>query len=254
MKRPTGDNVKAKTLGFWHWLRQNVDLAMLVVLASVVIGIWVLAELADEVMEGTTQGFDEWVVQCFRSSGDPRKSIGPAWFEALWQDLTSLGSSTVLALVTLGCSGYLLMRKRYRTLVVLAVVVGGGVALTFAMKMFFDRPRPEYASHLPYIVTASFPSGHSMLSAVVYMTLAVLLARTSSELRFQVYFIGLGLIVTLLVGFSRVYLGAHYPTDVLAGWSAGLTWAALCWLVVYLLQKAGMIEKPKMQNQTNVDA
>lgn len=216
------------------------------------IGTWVVAELADEVMEGTTQRFDEWVVQRLRSPQDPRRSIGPAWFEAMWQDLTALGSAAVLTLVTLGCAGYLLMRRCSRTLLVLAVVVGGGVVLTFGMKAFFDRPRPEYASGLPHIMTASFPSGHSMLSAVVYMTLAVLLARTSSELRFQIYFISVGLIVTLLIGFSRVYLGAHYPTDVLAGWSGGLTWASLCWLVVYFLQKTGIIERPKAQDERGV--
>lgn len=245
MKRQTRDKVKAKTFGFWHWLRQNVDLVMVVVLACVVVGVWVVAELADEVTEGTMQDLDEWVVRSLRSPEDPRHSIGPAWFEAMWTDLTALGSSSVLMLVTVGCAGYLLMRRRYRTFVVLAVVIGGGVALTFGMKAFFARPRPEFASNLPYIVTASFPSGHSMLSAVVYMTLAVLLARTSSEFRFKVYFISLGLIVTLLVGFSRVYLGVHYPTDVLAGWGAGLTWAALCWLVIYVLQRGRIIEGPK---------
>ncbi len=251
MKQPTRDKAKARTLDVWHCLLVNVDLAMLVLLASVVVGVWAVAELADEVMEGTTQRFDEWVVNSLRSPEDARRPIGPAWFEAMWQDVTSLGSSTVLTLVTFGCAGYLLMRKHYRTLLVLAVVVGGGVVLTFGMKAFFDRPRPEFASNLPYIVSASFPSGHSMLSTVVYMTLAVLLARTSSELRFKVYFISLGLAIVVLVGFSRVYLGVHYPTDVLAGWAGGLTWAALCWLVVYFLQRTGLIEKPKRQYHDN---
>ncbi|MBN1362988.1 MAG: phosphatase PAP2 family protein [Sedimentisphaerales bacterium] len=252
--RPTAQDraaAPARLRGVWKWLGQNVDLAMILALACVLVGAWVVGELADEVMEGTTQRFDEWAVQHLRSPQDPRQSIGPAWFEAMWTDLTSLGSASVLALVTLACAGYLLMSRHYRTLVVLAAVVGGGVILTFAMKAFFDRPRPEYAAHVPYVVTASFPSGHSMLSAVVYMALAVLLARTSSALRFQVYFISCGLIVTLLVGFSRVYLGVHYPTDVLAGWSAGLTWAALCWLVVYCLQKAGVIERPDTQDGTD---
>jgi undecaprenyl-diphosphatase len=227
----------------WFW--RNVDLSMILVLASIAIGAWVAVGLADEVMEGSTQRFDKWVVQSLRSPENPSRSIGPAWFEAMWGDLTALGSSSVLTLVTLACAGYLLMRRHRRTVLALAIIVGGGVALTFGMKAFFDRPRPEYAADLPYIVTASFPSGHAMLSAVVYMTLAVLLARTSRELRLKIYFIGMGLIVTLLVGFSRVYLGAHYPTDVLEGWSTGLTWAALCWFVIYFLQKAGVLERPK---------
>jgi undecaprenyl-diphosphatase len=235
----------------WKWVGRNVDLLMILGLASVVIGASVVAALADEVTEGSTQRFDEWAVESFRSPENSSRSLGPAWFEAMWRDLSALGSFSVLTLVTLGCAGYLLMRSRYRTVVVLAIVIGGGVALTFGMKAFFDRPRPTYAANLPYITTASFPSGHAMLSAVVYMTLAVTLARTSSEPRFKVYFISMGLAVTLLVGFSRVYLGAHYPTDVLAGWSAGLTWAALCWLVVYILQKTGVIEGPRVQGQNN---
>ena len=243
--------VKAKTLGLWHWLRQNVDLVMVVALAFIVIGTWLVAELADEVVEGTTQGFDEWVLHSLRSPEDPRQPIGPAWLASMWTDLTSLGSSTVLTLVTLVCAGYLWMRRRVRTLVVLAIVVAGGVVLALGMKAFFDRPRPEYAANMSYVVTASFPSGHSMLSTVVYMSLAVMLARSSTEFRFRVYFISVGLVLTLLVGFSRVYLGVHYPTDVLAGWGCGLIWAALCWLVVHMLQKAGIIERPRPQERSD---
>lgn len=224
---------------------------MLVVLAFVVIGGWAVAELADKVMEGTTQRFDEWAVNSLRSPEDPRRAIGPAWFEAMWRDVTSLGSLTVLALVTFACAGYLLMRRYYRTVLVLGIIAGGGVILTFGAKAFFDRPRPEFASNLEYVGTASFPSGHAMLSAAVYMTLAVLLARTSSALRFKVYFISLGMTVMILVGFSRVYLGVHYPTDVLAGWGGGLAWAALCWFAVCFLQRAGLIEGPKKQYDEN---
>ena len=156
-----------------------------------------------------------------------------------------LGSGSVLTLVTLGCVGALLLARRYRMLIVLLIVVGGGTLLSLGMKQFFNRPRPPYAEMMPYVVTASFPSGHSMLSAVVYMTLAVFLARASSQRSFKIYFIVIGVIVTLLVGVSRVYLGVHYPTDVLAGWSSGLTWAMLCWLVIYFLQQTRLIERPK---------
>lgn len=251
MRRLVHEKMKAKTFDVWRGLCRNVDLAMLVGLTFVVVGGWAVAALADKVMEGTTQRFDEWVVDSLRSPEDPRRPIGPAWFEAMWRDVTALGSLTVLTIVTSACAGYLLMRRHYRILLVLVVVAGGGVVLTFGMKAFFDRPRPEFASNLGYVVTASFPSGHSMLSAAVYMTLAVLLARASSELRFKVYFIGLGLTVMVLVGFSRVYLGLHYPTDVLAGWGGGLMWAAFCWLGVCFLQKTGLVEKPKRQCHDN---
>jgi undecaprenyl-diphosphatase len=238
----------------WSWLRQNVDLVMLAALAVVVVGTWAVIELADEVLEGNTQRYDEWVLRRLRSPDDPTKPIGPAWFEGMWRDLTSLGSAAVLTLVTLACAGYLLIAKRYRTLIVLAVVVVGGVVLTFFMKTLFARPRPEYASGMADIVSASFPSGHSMLSAVVYLTLGVLLARTTSALRYKIYFLSLGLLVTLLVGVSRVYLGVHYPTDVLAGWSAGLTWALLCWLVVCFLQNKRVIERPNARDAIDAEA
>jgi undecaprenyl-diphosphatase len=228
----------------WSWLRQNIDLLMLVALAVIVAGTWAVVALADEVREGDTQHYDEWVLRKLRSPDDPTRPIGPAWFEAAWRDLTSLGSATVLGLVTLACAGYLLIAKRYRTLVVLAIVVVGGVVLAFSMKALFARPRPEYASSVTGVVSASFPSGHSMLSAVVYLSLSVLLARTRAALRFKIYFISLGVVVTLLVGVSRVYLGVHYPTDVLAGWTTGLTWAVLCWFVVSFLQRIGAMERP----------
>jgi undecaprenyl-diphosphatase len=95
-----------------------------------------------------------------------------------------------------------------------------------------------------YITTSSFPSAHSMLSAVVYLTLGALLARTSNRYRHKVYFLGIAVVVTGLIGFSRVYLGAHYPTDVLAGWGVGLIWALLFWLIARYLQKRGTIERP----------
>ena len=132
--------------------------------------------------------------------------------------------------MTLGCAGYLLMRRQYRTLALLVVATAGGLLVSLLLKGLFDRPRPEFASDAAYVATSSFPSGHSMLSAVVYLTLGTLLARASSQYRYKIYFLTMAMLVTLLVGFSRIYLGVHYPTDVLAGWSVGLIWALLCWL------------------------
>ncbi len=228
-----------------RWLLRNTDLLMLAALAIVVVGTWLTIELSDAVLDGSAQPYDDRVLAALRSPTDASRPMGPAWCAAMWTDISALGSGSVLSLVTIACAGALLMARRYRMLIVLALVVGGGSLLTLWMQAFFNRPRPPYAEMMPYIVTASFPSGHSMLSAVVYMTLAVLLARATSQRRFKVYFIVVGALTTLLVGVSRVYLGVHYPTDVLAGWWSGLTWAMFCWLIIYFLQQTRLVERPK---------
>jgi undecaprenyl-diphosphatase len=244
VKRATGDKLTGTTRRAYGWLRQNVDLFMLLVLAIIVVTAWLTAELADEVQEGTTQRYDEWVLHQLRTPGDITDPIGPAWFEDMWRDVTALGSPMVLTLVTLICAGYLLLRRRYRMLALLAVATVGGLAASLLLKSLFARPRPQFAAPDAYVLTASFPSGHSLLSAVVYLTLGALLARTTTRYRYKVYFITVALVVTVLVGFSRMYLGVHYPTDVLGGWSFGLLWALLCWLVARFLQKRGTIERP----------
>lgn len=228
----------------WNWLRANTDLVMLVVMAVIVVTSWLAIELADEVLEGTTQRYDEWVLRLLRTPGDMTNPIGPAWFEDMWRDVTALGSATVLTLVTVAWAGYLLMRQQYGILVLLAVATIGGQLVSLLLKGLVDRPRPAFDSGAGYVATSSFPSGHSMLSAVVYLTIGALMARASSRYRDKVYFLTTAMLVTLLVGFSRVYLGVHYPTDVLAGWSIGLIWALLCWLVAQYLQKRGTIEPP----------
>ncbi|OHB68658.1 MAG: hypothetical protein A2Y77_15845 [Planctomycetes bacterium RBG_13_62_9] len=227
------------------WFRENTDLLMLIALAIIVVTSWLAAELADEVLEGTTQKYDEWVLRQLRTPGDLHDPVGPEWFEDMWRDITALGGSAVLTLVTAGVAGYLLMQRHRRTLVLLLAATLGGLIVTLLLKSLFARPRPEFAAPDAYVLTASFPSGHSMLSAVVYLTLGALLARTSTQYRAKLYFVGMAMLVTMLVGFSRVYLGVHYPTDVLAGWSVGLIWALLCWLVARFLQRRGAIEQPQ---------
>ncbi len=245
MRQDTINKLTNKAMETYDWFRRNVDLFMLIVLAIIVIAGWLAAELADEVLEGTTQQYDEWVLRHLRTPGDMTDPLGPEWFEDMWRDITALGSVTVLTLVTIACAGYLLMRRRYRMLALLAAATVGGLAVSLVLKNLFARPRPEFASAATHVITASFPSGHSMLSATVYLTLGVLLARTSTRYRHKLYFITVALIVSLLVGLSRIYLGVHYPTDVLAGWSFGLIWALLCWLIAQFLQKRGTIEPPK---------
>jgi undecaprenyl-diphosphatase len=240
-----GHKLIGTVMGVHRWLRQNIDVLMLAALAVIVVAGWLVAELADEVLEGTTQQYDEWILRHLRASDDITDPIGPEWFEDMWRDVTALGSVTVLSLTTLACAGYLLLRRRRRMLALLAAATLGGLLVALLLKNFFGRPRPEFASADTHVATASFPSGHAMLSAVVYLTLGALLARTSTGYRYKLYFLTVALIITILVGLSRIYLGVHYPTDVLAGWSFGLIWALLCWLVAQFLQKRGTIEPPE---------
>jgi len=218
---------------------------MLAALAILVVAGWLSIELVDEVLEGDAQPYDEWILRQLRAPGDMTDPIGPVWVEDIWRDITALGGGPVLALVTLAAGGYLLMGKRYRTAGLMFLVTTGGLVVSILLKDLFDRPRPEFTSGASHVMTASFPSGHSMLSAIVYLSLAALLARSSRPLRFKIYFLILGLSLTTLVGLSRIYLGVHYPTDVLAGWSMGLIWALSCWLAAYLLQRRGLIERQR---------
>jgi undecaprenyl-diphosphatase len=158
------------------------------------------------------------------------------------RDLTALGSPTVLTLFVLAVAGSLVARRQYHALGLLLVATLGGILLNAFLKHAFARPRPPLAFHLTEVQSMSFPSGHAMESAIIYLTMAALLARLVQPRLLRLYFIGLAFFLTFLVGVSRVYLGVHYATDVLAGWTAGLAWALLCWTVARYLQQKGEVE------------
>jgi undecaprenyl-diphosphatase len=227
----------------------NYSLIVLIAMLVVVGGMWCFIELADEVREGDTQKFDEWAVRSLRQKDDPSKPLGPRWLHEAGRDVTALGGVTVLSLVTLAVAGYLWMAKKHHAMwLVIIATVGGQIGSTI-LKYAFDRDRPDIVPHLSHVYTSSFPSGHSMLSAVVYLTLGSLLARLAPGYAVKIYFISTALLLTFLVGVSRVYMGVHYPTDVLAGWTAGLVWAILCWLVARYLQRRGAVEKDTEQTE-----
>jgi len=191
--------------------------------------------LAEEVFEGDADRFDSTVMQAFRSAGDPADPIGPPWLEEFGRDVTALGSFAFLGLVTAAVAGYLLLvGQRALAALVVAAAIGGAVLSTL-LKLWFDRPRPD-VPHLAQVFTASFPSGHATLSAVVFLTLGALLARAEEKRRVKSYFVGLAVFLTVSIGVSRIYLGVHYPSDVLAGWCLGTAWATLCWTTAVWLR------------------
>ncbi|CAD77479.1 MAG TPA: phosphatase PAP2 family protein [Rhodopirellula baltica] len=230
------------TLSRWlRWLRGREPILLVVVLL-VVGGIWTFAQIAGEVIEGETKAFDEWAVRAMRQPDNPAQPIGPPFLQEMGRDATALGGIGALSLFTIVIAGYLwLDRKRHMTVFLIASTLGG-LVISLSLKHLFDRPRPDMVPHLSIVHTSSFPSGHSMLSAVVYLTLGSLLASVLPRQTLRIYTLAVACVLTLIVGVSRVYLGVHYPTDVLAGWIAGLTWALSCWLLARRFQRSGQIE------------
>ena len=176
---------------------------------------------------------------------DPAEPLGPPWLAEMARDITALGGVAVLTLLTLLVASFLALRRLWHAVWLLLAAVGSGVLMSTVLKVVFERPRPDLVPHGSYVSTASFPSGHSMMAAVVYLTLGALLARVEPDRRVKVLVLTAAVVLALLVGVSRVYLGVHWPTDVLAGWTVGGGWAVLFWLVARALQRRGSVETDK---------
>jgi undecaprenyl-diphosphatase len=232
-----------------RWLMNAIEwiggheLIVLVGLLITAAGTWAFLELADQVLAGRTKHFDDKILRALRRPDDPTVPIGPPWMTDAARDITALGSVTVIILITGAVAGYLLLDEKYAATLFVLASTGSGFGLGVLLKSAFRRPRPDVVPHLVPAHYYSFPSGHSLMSAVAYLTLGALLAQMVARRRLKFYFLTLAVTVTGLVGISRVYLGVHYPSDVLAGWCAGLSWASLCWMVGRHLQRQGAIER-----------
>lgn len=219
------------------------ELSVLLALLASVLSIWAFIVLAGEVARGDAKHFDRTVLLATRTADDPHVPVGPARLPEVARDITALGSEIVLTLIVLAVAGFLLLNHDYYAMSLVLATTGGGFVLGTALKLAFARERPDVVPHLAIVSSYSFPSGHAMQSSIIYWTLAALLARLVDRVWLKVYLFVTATCLTLLVGSSRVYLGVHYPTDVLAGWSAGLAWASLCWLVARYLQRRGKLEQ-----------
>ena len=179
-----------------------------------------------------------------RSSTDPSIPIGPAWLPEAARDITSLGSILVLGIITLAVAVYLLLLRKHAVAWLILIAVASGIALNDLLKFLFARARPDVVTHPARVFTTSFPSGHAALSAITYLTVGALLARSQPSFTLSVYFMSLAAFLTVLIGVSRIYLGVHYPTDVLGGWCIGAAWAMGCSVIMARLQSVGQIEPP----------
>lgn len=222
-------------------LRQR-ELLLLFPMLVAIAGVWCFIEVADEVREGDTKWFDERLIRAFRRNDDPAIPIGPKWLLQAAQDISALGGVAVLVLMICIICGYLVIQRKKGGFWLVIIASISGLLLSTFLKHVFHRDRPIVVPPLAEVTSASFPSGHSMMSAVIYLTLGVLVAKIVARQRAKIYFIVVALLLTFLVGGTRIYLGVHYPTDVLAGWAAGLAWALICLLMAQYLQQRGVVE------------
>lgn len=172
-----------------------------------------------------------------RDQADPTDPAGPYWVQQMATDITSLGSYTLLTLLVMLVAGFLVLEKRSASAALLVGSALSATVLSNALKLWIDRARPEELLHLVNVSSPSFPSGHAMLSATIYLTLGALMARGCERRVLRHLFLGAAITITVLVGASRVYLGVHWPSDVLAGWSVGALWAWGCWTLASRVEK-----------------
>lgn len=192
---------------------------------------------ASKLAKGEQLAFDKTLLLALRLTDDLARPIGPGWLQTAMLDITALGSSTVLTLIVALAVSYLLAIRRRLLAAIVVASVAGGVVLNALLKISFARPRPEIVVPLVNESSMSFPSGHAANSATIYLTLAILLASTRTQPHVRHVIIAGALLVTMLVGVSRIYLGVHWPSDVVAGWAVGASWSLFCWFLTTRLRR-----------------
>lgn len=207
-------------------------------------GLLAFLHVSEEVAEGDTHAFDLAVLKALRLPGDPNSLIGPKWLHLAATDVTALGSVTVLGLIVLLAVVFMASLKRWSAALLVLVGAGGGVAISQGLKQLFGRERPDLVYRAVEASNPSYPSGHAMLSAVVFLTLGALAARFSDRRRIKALALGAGVLLSVLVGLSRIYLGVHWASDVLGGWSLGAAWAMACWMAAWAWERRGGKRRP----------
>jgi undecaprenyl-diphosphatase len=222
--------------------RRTIQRAGIMPLVLTIAGlVFAFGLIAQEVVKGKALAFDRLIMLSLRSAADPSVPIGPAWLPEAARDVTSLGSMVVLGIVTLAAVGYLLLTGKPAIAWLMLISVASGIVLSDLLKFAFGRARPDVVAPLARVFTTSFPSAHATLSAIAYLTIGAILARSQPSSTLSLYFMSLAAFLTVLIGVSRIYIGVHYPTDVLAGWCIGAAWALGCWSSMARWQGVGQL-------------
>jgi undecaprenyl-diphosphatase len=214
----------------WLWgVRQTAEARTLALVALIGFGLWALIHIGGEMREADTEALDRAIMLALRVPGSPHQPIGPPWLPDTLRDVTALGGTTLIALATAVAATALAYRGRWRRALLLVLVVVLANASDNLLKGIYHRARPDFAYPGLYLQSQSFPSGHSTASAALWLTLGAIAASFERRTAAKVFWFMLALAIILAVGLSRVYLGAHWPTDVLAGWILGAFWALIGW-------------------------
>jgi len=202
---------------------------LLILLVSLAAGVFFWT--ADEMREGETLLRDRQWLLALRAPNDVASLLGGASALQLAREVTALGSPWFLVLLVGGVGGVLFAMHQRRLATFIVVSTSGGALLNTGLKHVFERARPDLVPHEVIVANASFPSGHAFGAAMVYLTLAALLTFRMQPRAARVILLALAIGLTLAVGVSRVALGVHWPSDVLAGWAAGSAWALANWFI-----------------------
>ena len=228
----------------------HAEFAALGAMAVIALGVMAFVELADDMTEADGQAWDARILAMMRPyADDPSRPWGPWWLKEAAADITSLGGISVLGLFAAIAVVFLLTQRKWLSSTLLVVGLAGGVALSEGLKAVFERERPPAIAQAVETINASFPSGHALLSTVFYLSLGVMLTRAFPRRRFKIFVLCVSMIMALLVGATRVYLGAHWASDVLAGWSVGAAWAMALWLVAYAVERFQQARRAPLQDE-----
>jgi len=226
--------------------QEVVAVAGLLVIAA---GVLTFLRLADTVEQGGGKGYDWRLLQAMRPyAEDPTRPWGPWWLHEAAVDITSLGGISVLGLFALIALGLLLMLGKRLSAVILIVGLVGSVMLSEGLKAVFDRVRPPDIYQAVDTLNASFPSGHALLATTFYLSVGVMLTRAFPHRHLKAYAMGAAILIALLIGVTRVYLGAHWASDVLGGWSVGAAFAMVLWLFAYVVERRQRVKLGRLQD------
>lgn len=225
-----------------HLAEQRRPLRYLWIVAGLAVTGLLIIALWSEIAEGELAAIDTFILLLFRQPGHLNEMIGPAWLRQTMLDITTLGGTTVLTLVIVGSAAFMVVKGAYRIAALIVGATTGGSLMVVALKGFLERPRPTIVDHLVTETSMSFPSGHAANSAIVYLTIALLFMRLEPKLSTRLFVLAVAIIIVTAIGISRITLGVHWPSDVLAGWLFGTGWACF-WALIVKLPVAQFDEK-----------